>query len=186
MTKKSKSWNKRYRQLKIDCWNPWGMSNERLNYIKEMEFDILGVTELHNSQNKSTWKSRRWITSEDAEVDEQGKSSDPTAGVVILLSKNFTSNVLSQGSVGSRIVWVRLEGPICPLFVVCVYIPHKYKKSSPNAEETIAQLEKLLANCAELKPMDCTIVMGDFNFQLQTTTEYKRMYGEMVHEHPSR
>ena len=165
--KKTRAWNKRFNQLKMACWNPWGLSNERMNYCKEMQFDILGLTELHNGQNKSIWRSKRWITCEDSEVDAQGKSSDPAAGVGILLSKNFASKILSKGSVGSRIVWVRLDGPVCPLFVVCTYIPHKYKKTSPTAEDTITQLENLLTNCEHIKPMDCTIIMGDLNCELQ-------------------
>ena len=50
------------------CWNPWGMCNERLNYCRSMNFDVLGLTELHNAQNKKIWKGRHWITSEDAAV----------------------------------------------------------------------------------------------------------------------
>ena len=52
------------------CWNPWGLCNERFNYCMSMNFDALGLTELHNIQNKKLWKCKRWITSEDAGFDE--------------------------------------------------------------------------------------------------------------------
>ena len=162
--RKSRSWNKCCKRLKMACWNPWGICNERVNYCKALEFDILGLTELHNVQNKSAWRGKHWITSADAELDDDGVNIDPASGVAILLGPSFANRILAQGFVGSRIVWVRLDGPVCPLFVVCVYIPHKYRHASPTAEDVIAQLEGLLSNC---KPTDCTIVMGDFNCELQ-------------------
>ena len=67
---------------------------------------------------------------------------------------------------GSRIVWVRLDGPVCPLFIVCVYIPHKYRTATPQAADTIAELSDLLSNCKKLKSTDCVIVMGDLNCEL--------------------
>ena len=136
-----------------------------------MEFDILGLTELHNVQNKKAWRGKYWITSADADIEEDGTCTDPASGVGILLGPLFTEKILAKGSIGSRIVWVRLEGPVCPLFVVCVYIPHKYKHTSPNSEDVIVQLENLLANCRKLKPNDCIIVMGDFNCELQRNVQ---------------
>ena len=68
-------------------WNPWGICNERLNYCKALNFDVLGLPELRNVQNKKLWKSKYWITSEDAEVDKEDKCTDSAAGVAILLSK---------------------------------------------------------------------------------------------------
>ena len=169
--KKNRAWNNHYGFVKMACWNPWGLCNERLNYCKSMDLDVLGLTELHNVQNKKAWKKKYWITSADAEVDEQGKCMDPASGVTILLSQRFSSKVLAQGSVGSRIVWVRLEGPVCPLFIVCAYIPHKYRKTTPLAADTISQLDDLLANCKKLKPGDCSIVMGDLNCELQRNVQ---------------
>ena len=165
--KKSKAWNKHYKKVKMACWNPWGLCNERLNYCKHLDFDILGLTELHNAQNKKNWQKKYWITSEDAKLDDNGKNMDPASGVTILLSPRFSSKILSQGSVGSRIVWVRLEGPVCTLFVVCAYIPHKYRKTTPQAADTIADLNGLLSNCKALKPADCVIIMGDFNCEIE-------------------
>ena len=157
--------------MKMACWNPWGICNERLNYCKSLDFDILGLTELHNVHNKKCWQKKYWISSADADVDENGHCQDPASGVAILLSQRFSSRVLAQGSVGSRIAWVRLDGPVCPLFVACAYIPHKYRKTTPQAADTIHDLNTLLSSCKDLKPADCIIVMGDFNCELERNVQ---------------
>ena len=172
MKKKKKiKWNKECGRVKMACWNPWSLCNERLNYCKMLNYDILGLTELHNVHNKKQWCGKHWITSEDAAIDAEGKNLDPAAGVAILLSKRFSKKILAQGSVGARIVWVRLDGPVCPLFVVCVYIPHKYRKATPQAADTIHELSDLLTNCKNLKPTDCVIVMGDLNCELERNVQ---------------
>ena len=164
--KKTKTWNKHYDQIKMACWNPWGLCNERFNYCMSLNFDVLGLSELHMVQNKNLRKCSRWIASEDAKVDAQGACLDPASGVGILLSQRFAKKVLGQGSVGSRIVWVRIDGPVCPLFIVCVYIPHKYRQN-PCATDILGQLETLLSDCKKIKKNDCLIIMGDFNCELQ-------------------
>ena len=120
--KNNKAWNKESEQIQMTLWNPWGMCNERMNYCRTINYDILGLPEMHNTHtyNKKFWHGKHWVTSEDATLDEQGKNTDSTSGVAILLSKRFADKKLAQGSIGSRIVWVRIDGPVCPLFVVCV------------------------------------------------------------------
>ena len=136
--KKKKSWNKKFTGIKMACWNPWGISNERYNYCMAMNFDVLGLTELHNVHNKKLWRGRRWITSADAKIDElTGDITDSASGVGILLSRRFSKLILAKGHVGSRIAWVRLDGPVCPLFVVVAYVPHKYRTTTPRATDTI-------------------------------------------------
>ena len=173
MKKKKKiHWNKDCGQVKMACWNPWSLSNERLNYCRALNYDILGLTELHNAHNKNRWRGKHWITSEDAEIDDDGKNLDPAAGAVILLSKRFSKKILAQGSVGARIVWVRLDGPVCPLFVVCAYIPQKYRTAAPQAADTI---HGFLINCKNIKPTDCVILMGDFNCELERNVQGCRL-----------
>ena len=164
MTKKSKAWNKKYKGIKMACWNPWGLCNERFNYCMAMNFDVLGLTELHNVHNKKLWRGKRWITSNDAEIDEiTGLSNDSASGVGILLSRRFSKLVLAKGCIGSRIVWARLQGPVCKMLVIVSYVPHKYRTSAPRAADTIAQLNKLLSDSEIVAPDDCVILMGDFN-----------------------
>ena len=85
----------------------------------------------------------------------------------ILLSKRFSQKILSQGVIDSRIVWVRIEGPVCPLFVVSVYVPHKLKKTVTVTKDVIHQIDVLLTNCKHSKPSDCVVLLGDFNCELQ-------------------
>ena len=168
MKKKKRSWNKNFTGISMACWNPWGISNERFNYCMAMNHDVLGLTELHNVHNKKLWRGKRWVTSADAKIDElTGNSTDSASGVGILLSRRFAKLVLAKGHIGSRIVWVRLKGPVCPLLVVLVYVPHKYRKSTPRASDTLAQIDKLLSDSEIIKPNDCIVLMGDFNCELQ-------------------
>ena len=116
-------------------------------------------------------------------MDEERNNSDPAAGVGTLLSQYFASKILTKGSVGTRIVWVRLDGPVCPLFVDCLHLsrPHKYKTSSPCAEDVIDQLENLLTRCRKLKPTDYVIVMGDFNCEVYSAI-CRRLHWNLAYE----
>ena len=181
MKKEKRSWNKQYGNVKMACWNPWGLCHERFKFCQSMRYDALGLSELHNVQNKRIWKRKNWITSEDAPCDEQGRCTDPAAGVGILLSDRFADNILAQGAEGSRIVWVRVKGPVCPLFIICVYIPHKYKTTTPSAEDVLKRLDALLRDCAKIKKTDCVILMGDFNCELQRNVQ-GCTGGSVVHE----
>ena len=168
-TKKNKNkWSKKYFQALIGTWNCWSLSNERYQYCKELNYDILGLTELHNAQAKVQFKDKTWIHSAPAEVDTQGKCSDPAAGVAIMLSPRMAAKILDSGHVGTRIAWVRLKGPICNLFYIVVYIPHKGRTVAPQAEDTIAQLNQLLQSVSK---SECVIIGGDFNYQLQRSVQ---------------
>ena len=157
-----KQWSKNYGDAKIGFWNPWFYSNERHEYSKSLNLDILGLGELHNLHDKTQYKEKRWICSDTTKIKD-GKSTDPAAGVAILLSKRMADKIMSSGSVGTRIVWARLEGPVCNLFVIVVYIPHK-GRSNPCAQDTINQIKVLLST---VRSHDCIILMGDFNCQLR-------------------
>lgn len=132
---------------------------------------MLALTELHNLQNKKSFSSRRWITSENATaVDEQGKLLDPAAGVAILLSKRMVKKIHSKDFVGSRIAWVRLQGPTCFIFFVVVYIPHKYRNKPPYAQDTLIELDTLLRS-EYVSKHDCVVVSGDLNCQLRRNVQ---------------
>ena len=139
MKEKRIKWSTKYRDAHFGFWNPWSYSNERHAYCKSLHLDILGLGELHNRQDNKNFKSKRWIASAIAEKNEDGTCNDPAAGVTILLSPRFAERILSQGRVGTRIVWVRIKGPICNLFVVVAYIPHK-GRTNPAAEDTIKMI----------------------------------------------
>ena len=81
-----------------------------------------------------------------------------------MLSPRMAEKILDRGHVGTRIVRVRLKGPMCNLFYVVAYIPHKGRAVKPKAEDTIQQLTDLLQTA---KKSECVILGGDFNCQLQ-------------------
>ena len=125
-------------------------------------YDILGLTELHNKQRQEQYKGKRWIPSELAN-EQDGKCVDPAAGVAIMLSAHMTDLVMARGCIGTRIAWLRLEGPVCNMFFIVTYIPHKGRQS-PSAEDTIAQVSTLMGT---VHSSDCIVLCGDFNCQLQ-------------------
>ena len=113
-------------------------SNERHEFCKALKYDVLGLGELHQQvQNKEQFKDRRWICSAPAEKDESGKCADPASGVAILLLNRMANKILGSGHVGTRIAWVRLTGPVCNIFYVVVYIPHKFMTTTPFSRDTI-------------------------------------------------
>ena len=57
--KEKKIWNKENDRVNVACWNPWGLSNEGFNYCQSINYDVLGLGELHNVHNKKMWKSKR-------------------------------------------------------------------------------------------------------------------------------
>ena len=165
--KNREQWSKRHGDIKIGFWNPWSYSNERHQFCKGLGYDIIGLTELHNKQQIKECMGMRWTPSKIA-AEKEGKSEDPAAGVAILLSEKMSMNVLSRGHVGSRIAWVRIAGPVCNLFVVVVYIPHKGRQKYPRATDTIQDLKKLLMTAPK---SDCIILGGDMNCQLQRNVQ---------------
>ena len=77
--------------------------------------------------------------------NKNDKSSDPGVGVVIIiLSNRMTDKVLDQGHVDTRIVWVKLEGPVCNVFFIVVHTPHEGRSQVTQVRNTIDQLRQLL------------------------------------------
>ena len=53
--KKNKmKWSKKHFQILIGVWNCWSLLNERHKYCESLNYDILTLTELHNTQEKLT------------------------------------------------------------------------------------------------------------------------------------
>ena len=80
-TKMTNSWSSCWHilKLKLGCWNCFSYSNERHEYCKSLNYDILALTELHNKQNRIKG-NELWVASPQAVVDEQGKCMDKAAG----------------------------------------------------------------------------------------------------------
>ena len=82
------------------------------------------MAELRDKQ-KIIEDSNLWITSALIEKNEQGKCADLAAGEVIMISPRMRTKIHSSDHVSTIIAWVRLHGPICTIFFIVVYIPHK-------------------------------------------------------------
>ena len=89
---------------------------------------------------------------------------DKAAGVAILLSNRMEKKVMSFGTEGNRVCWVRLRGPVCNLFVIAAYLPHR-GRVSPSQDDTIADIQNILS---KVPSRDCVCMMGDFNEQVES------------------
>ena len=152
---KTKVWSKKWHNLRIACWNCWSYSNERHAFCKSLGYDVLALTELHNKQNNPNFSSDLWVPSAQTQTDAQGKYTDSAAGVAILLSRRMRNYTDKSGHVGTRIAWVRLWGPICPIFFIVVYVPHKYHTATPQATDTLTQLDALIKTVPK---NDCLVI----------------------------
>ena len=85
-----------------------------------------------------------------------------------MLSQRMAAKILDSGHIGTRIAWVRLKGPVCNIFFIVSYIPHKGRTVTPQAGDTIEQLAKLLQT---VRKSECVILTGDFNCQLQRNVQ---------------
>ena len=78
-----------------------------------------------------------------------------------MLSTRMTDKVLDEGHVGTRIVWVKIKGPVCNIFYMVVYMSHKGRTVTPQDQDTIGQLRKLLQT---IRKTDCVTLSGDFMY----------------------
>ena len=106
--KNKKKWSRVFGDVKVGFWNPWSYCNKRHEYVKSLRYDALGLGELHNKHLEEQYKEKRWICSDRSKINKQGEDPDPASGVAILLSPRFVDRILEQGSIGSRIVYVRI------------------------------------------------------------------------------
>ena len=95
-----------------------GLSHERIQYaLYNLKQDVLVLQDLHGAHRQ--YKDTRTIVCEEPAVN------DSAAGLMMLLSPRTADLKLDSGCVGSRIVWVSLQGLFQTLFVVGWYISHK-------------------------------------------------------------
>ena len=140
--------------LRLATWNCSGLTITQKQLCSEWAFDILGLTKTHD---KGTIK-----TSSIFLPAEPAPENDRAAGVALLLSTKISKCVLHHGNVGSRIVYARIKGAVCNLFVICAYVPHS-KHVNPTRDDILRKLDELLR---KVKCSDCVILLGDFNSRL--------------------
>ncbi len=49
----------------------------------------------------------------------------------------MADRILAKGCKGARVVYVKLAGPVCNLFIVMIYIPHRVRKQPSYAKDII-------------------------------------------------
>ena len=135
---------------------------ERFEYAKQLSYDVLAIIELWRNQSKYQTKGKQFIVSKPELIKNGPRKgqkrfpNDRAAGVGILLSNRMSKKVHSFGSKGERVCWVRLQGPVCNLFVVAVYLPHR-GRVAPTQEQTIDDLQSVLA---DIPSRDCICLLA--------------------------
>jgi len=158
-------------KLSIATWNTRSLTFERFNFCNSLNYDILAITELWRHQERYETRSKKFIASK-PKIIKQGERQgeirypeDRAAGVGILLSDRLVKKVTAFGSNGERVCWVRIRGPVCHLFVVSVYLPHR-GRTAPAQGDTLADLQEVLS---DVNPHDCVCVLGDLNEQVEAS-----------------
>ena len=156
-------------QLSMATWNTRSLTYERFQYCTKLGYDVLAITELWRNQQKFQSKNTRFTASSPILITRgpnKGKMrfpDDRAAGVGILLSPRAQRKLMSFGSEGERVCWTRLKGPVCNLFIIAVYLPHR-GRIQPCQDDTLRDLEKVLTRVPK---RDCICIMGDLNEQLE-------------------
>ena len=145
----------RKRKIRIATWNCGGLSFTTRELCNDLHYDILLLTETHNSGDLSS--SRKFIQS------DQAPASDPFSGVALLLSERVSKCVAHSGCVGSRIVYATIRSKPCDVFIIGVYMPQKMRKEKPLPADTLKQLNEILT---KVHPHTCIILLGDLNCKL--------------------
>ena len=101
-----------------------GTLQRTLQLLSDHELRCSWLDRIAHDTKQENMKYSRWIqtvTSEDVEMTNREQSWTHQQAWESYFLIDFQKKVLGQGSVDSRIVWVRIDGPVCPLFIVCVF-----------------------------------------------------------------
>ena len=106
-------------KLNFATWNCGGLSFTQKELCRELNYDILSITETHNAGKLKG--NKNFIVSEPA------PENDPYSGVGLLLSDHLGNCVVFKENFGSRIFYARIKARLCILFIIDVYMPHAYR-----------------------------------------------------------
>ena len=96
-----------------------------------------------------------------------------------MLSARFASRQLHRGRIGTRGWWVRIQGPVCNLLIICIYLPPMYSKA-----EVVVLMKGLRAVLNDRSLHDCVILLGDFNVKFPR--KYQNIIGPYACEQGER
>ena len=129
-------------RLTVATWNSRSLTKERFDYCKNLNYDILTLTELWHKAPGYADGSVRWTYGQpqiNSENDKLLYPNDPAGGVGILLSERAANMYMSHGSPCNRVTWVRLKGATANIFIVAVYMPHR-ARIKPAQDDTMQKL----------------------------------------------
>lgn len=136
--------------LSIGTWNCGGLSKLKKDIILKRDLDIACLTETHG-----------WRDDDPLSIySDTPNKDDKFSGVALIVNKRVARYITS--CIGSRIIYCRLRGLSCNIYIVGAYIPRK-GRTNPDQNDTYNLLESFLLKISQ---RDCVILMGDFNSRL--------------------
>ena len=121
------------------------------------------------------WNTQRHYESWECVTGETNQGGgDRPSGVCIILSKRFANRQLNRGRLGTRGCWVRIQGAVCNLLIICIYLPPLYSKA-----DAVTLLKKLRELLRDRSLHDCVILLGDFNVKFPR--RYRNIIGPFAH-----
>ena len=157
-------------------YNSGGLTNVRWNIVRTHlapKMDVLGLPEF--SSPLGEWKGEKFAAEARGKliVGEKPKRGDGSGSAAILLSPRMTACIEegSEGSCGSRIVYVRLKVGVNYLFVICAYI--EYWDRGPGKGEQAKRTHRRMQDVinSQAKTGDCLVVLTDANAKLGPTQD---------------
>ena len=112
------------------------------SHLESLNHDALGLTEMWGSQQH--YESWNCVT---CTPNLSGEDS-----------KRFASRQLNRGRLGTRGCWVRIQGPVCNLLLICIYLPPIGSKT-----EVVTIMKGLRKVLEDRSQHDCVVLLGDFN-----------------------
>ena len=155
--------NRKRQVFTAAIFNIQRISHIKVEAIIQDGCDMMALTEL-GGRPEETWELDIKYPNR-VFCSELTDSSDPAAGAAVILSKRMAKHVMNFERVGTRIVWVRLQGMHYNLIFMAVYIPQK-ARAAPNQAQTIQELESTCRILRKRYPNDQLLIGMDANCKL--------------------
>ena len=130
--------NRKRQVFTVATFNIQRISHIKMEAIIQDGYDLMALTEL-GGRPEEPWELDVKYPGR-VFCNEPSDLSDPAAGAAVILSKRMSKHVMTHEAVGTRIVWVRLQGMHYNLLFVAAYIPQP-NRAAPNRAQTLQELE---------------------------------------------